>query len=113
MLRTFAYVRVSTIGRRPKTRSRKSTRQAAVPPLRSGAVSPGLMDRLESGHVLIVTKLDRLGRDAIDVSTTVSSLPNLIYRHSKQSSRQRSLVAGNDQPMRSRNSQAPINQAAA
>lgn len=33
-----------------------------------------LMDRLESGDILIVTKLDRLGRDAIDVSTTVKAL---------------------------------------
>jgi len=29
---------------------------------------------MERGDVLIVTKLDRLGRDAIDVSTTVASL---------------------------------------
>ena len=33
-----------------------------------------LLDRMEKGDVLIVTKLDRLGRDAIDVSRTVSSL---------------------------------------
>lgn len=36
-----------------------------------------LMDRLESGDVLIVTKLDRLGRDAIDVSTTVKALSGM------------------------------------
>lgn len=35
------------------------------------------MDRLESGDVLIVTKLDRLGRDAIDVSTTVKTLSEM------------------------------------
>ena len=38
------------------------------------------MDRLESGDVLIVTKLDRLGRDAIDVSTTVKALAEIGVR---------------------------------
>lgn len=33
-----------------------------------------LLDRMEPGDVLIVTKLDRLGRDAIDVSSTVKML---------------------------------------
>lgn len=33
-----------------------------------------LIDRLEHGDVLVVTKLDRLGRNAIDVSTTVAQL---------------------------------------
>lgn len=33
-----------------------------------------LVDRLEPGDILIVTKLDRLGRDAIDVSSTVKAL---------------------------------------
>jgi putative DNA-invertase from lambdoid prophage Rac len=32
------------------------------------------MEKMEQGDVLIVTKLDRLGRDAIDVSSTVASL---------------------------------------
>ncbi|UVC19264.1 recombinase family protein [Mesorhizobium onobrychidis] len=36
-----------------------------------------LIDRLESGDVLIVTKLDRLGRDAIDVSSTVRTLAEM------------------------------------
>lgn len=35
------------------------------------------MDKLEASNVLIVTKLDRLGRDAIDVSTTVGKLEEL------------------------------------
>lgn len=35
-----------------------------------------LVDRLESGDVLIVTKLDRLGRNAMDVRTTVERLAN-------------------------------------
>lgn len=39
-----------------------------------------LMDKLEAGDVLIVTKLDRLGRDAIDVSTTVGKLEELGVR---------------------------------
>ncbi|MBR7559950.1 recombinase family protein, partial [Mycobacterium tuberculosis] len=39
-----------------------------------------LMDKLESGDVLIVTKLDRLGRDAIDVSTTVKALAEMGVR---------------------------------
>ena len=38
------------------------------------------MDRLESGDVLIVTKLDRLGRDAIDVSSTVRTLAEMGVR---------------------------------
>jgi len=33
-----------------------------------------LVDRLESGDVLIVTKLDRLGRNAMDVRATVEML---------------------------------------
>lgn len=33
-----------------------------------------LLDRLEAGDVLLVTKLDRLGRNAMDVRTTVERL---------------------------------------
>ncbi len=33
-----------------------------------------LLDRLESGDVLIVTKLDRLGRNAMDIRKTVEQL---------------------------------------
>lgn len=39
-----------------------------------------LMDKMESGDILIVTKLDRLGRDAIDVSTTVKTLAEMGVR---------------------------------
>ena len=36
-----------------------------------------LLDKMEKGDVLVVTKLDRLGRDAIDVSVTVAKLENI------------------------------------
>jgi DNA invertase Pin-like site-specific DNA recombinase len=38
-----------------------------------------LLDRLEPGDVLVVTKLDRLGRNVTDVGSTVAKLPNLGY----------------------------------
>jgi putative DNA-invertase from lambdoid prophage Rac len=86
--RTFAYVRVSTTGQ--TTENQIHEIEAAgfhVEPRRivtetvSGSTAIAqrrgfakLMDRLEAGDVLIVTKLDRLGRDAIDVSSTVKAL---------------------------------------
>lgn len=39
-----------------------------------------LVDRLESGDVLIVTKLDRLGRSALDVRSTVDKLASMGVR---------------------------------
>jgi putative DNA-invertase from lambdoid prophage Rac len=39
-----------------------------------------LLDKMERGDVLVVTKLDRLGRDAIDVSTTVAKLEEMGIR---------------------------------
>ena len=39
-----------------------------------------LLDRLEAGDVLVVTKLDRLGRDAMDVGATVAKLAGLGVR---------------------------------
>ena len=94
MPRTFAYVRVSTTGQ--TTENQIQEIEAAgfhVEPRRivtetiSGSVAIAqrrgfsrLMDKLESGDVLIVTKLDRLGRDAIDVSTTVRKLEELGVR---------------------------------
>lgn len=88
MSRTFAYVRVSTTGQTVENQiSEISAAGFLVEPRRiisetiSGSTPavkrPGfmkLLDRMEPGDVLIVTKLDRLGRDAIDVSTTVKQL---------------------------------------
>ena len=94
MPRTFANVRVSTTGQ--TTENQIQEIEAAgfhVEPRRivtetiSGSVAIAqrrgfsrLMDKLEAGDVLIVTKLDRLGRDAIDVSTTVRKLEELGVR---------------------------------
>lgn len=39
-----------------------------------------LLDKLESGDVLVVTKLDRLGRNAMDVRATVEALTGLGVR---------------------------------
>ncbi|MGN6232002.1 MAG: recombinase family protein [Trinickia sp.] len=39
-----------------------------------------LLDRLETGDVLVVTKLDRLGRNAMDVRATVEELATLGVR---------------------------------
>lgn len=94
MPRTFAYVRVSTTDQ--TTENQIQEIEAAgfhIEPGRiitetvSGSVAIAqrqgfirLMDKLEAGDVLIVTKLDRLGRDAIDVSTTVGKLEELGVR---------------------------------
>ena len=39
-----------------------------------------LLDRLEPGDVLVVTKLDRLGRNVMDVGSTVAKLAELAVR---------------------------------
>ena len=94
MARTFAYCRVSTVGQTPENQIREI--EAAgfkVGPRRvvsetvsgSSAIEqrPGfmrLLDRLEAEDVLIVTKLDRLGRNAIDVGTTVARLADIGVR---------------------------------
>lgn len=88
MTRTFAYVRVSTFEQ--ETKNQVMEIKAAgfgVEPHRiitetisgSRAIAQRsgfgrLMEKMEQGDVLIVTKLDRLGRDAIDVSSTVARL---------------------------------------
>ncbi len=94
MPRTFAYVRVSTIGQTTENQLQEITAAGfAVEPQRviadtvSGSSAleqrPGfmrLLDKLEQGDVLIVTKLDRLGRSAIDVSSTVQKLGKMGVR---------------------------------
>ncbi|WDC34397.1 recombinase family protein [Escherichia albertii] len=88
MSRIFAYCRVSTLEQTTENQ-RREIKSAGfnVRPQRiieeqiSGSVAaserPGfnrLLDRLESGDVLIVTKLDRLGRNAMDIRKTVEQL---------------------------------------
>ncbi len=88
MSRVFAYCRVSTFDQ--NTANQRMEIQTAgfdVHPQRfieehiSGSVAacerPGfirLLDRMESGDILIVTRLDRLGRNAIDIRKTVEQL---------------------------------------
>ncbi|HFW2960625.1 TPA: recombinase family protein, partial [Salmonella enterica subsp. enterica serovar Birkenhead] len=88
MSRVFAYCRVSTMEQTTENQRREI--EAAgfiVQPQRlieehiSGSVAAGerpgftrLLDRMENGDVLIVTKLDRLGRNAIDIRKTVEQL---------------------------------------
>jgi putative DNA-invertase from lambdoid prophage Rac len=88
MSRVFAYCRVSTLEQTTENQRREiESAGFAVIPQRmieehiSGSVAaserPGftrLLDRMENGDVLIVTKLDRLGRNAMDVRKTVEQL---------------------------------------
>jgi putative DNA-invertase from lambdoid prophage Rac len=94
MARVFAYARVSTPSQTPENQIREIEAAGfAVEPRRiiietiSGSTAiakrPGfakLIDRLEAGDVMVVSKLDRLGRDAIDVSATVARLENMGVR---------------------------------
>ncbi|EBV7123884.1 recombinase family protein [Morganella morganii] len=88
MSRVFAYCRVSTLEQ--STENQRREIEAAgfnIRPQRiieeqiSGSVAAGerpgfnrLLDRMENGDVLIVTKLDRLGRNAMDIRKTVEQL---------------------------------------
>jgi putative DNA-invertase from lambdoid prophage Rac len=88
MSRTFAYARVSTTGQTTDNQVREIEaagfqvdKRRVVAETISGSVSaiqrPGftkLLDRVEEGDVLLVTKLDRLGRNAMDVRATVELL---------------------------------------
>lgn len=94
MSRVFAYCRVSTADQ--VTANQRQEIEAAgfaiesrrvIEERISGSVAsserPGfkrLIDRLEPGDVLVVTKLDRLGRNAMDVRTTVERLENMEVR---------------------------------
>jgi putative DNA-invertase from lambdoid prophage Rac len=94
MSRTFAYARVSTSEQEVGNQVAEITAAGfAVEPHRiitetiSGSVAISqrpeftrLLDKMEHGDVLIVTKLDRLGRDAIDVASTVAQLEELGIR---------------------------------
>lgn len=94
MSRVFAYCRVSTLDQTTDNQVGEIASSGfAVQPSRvvaetvSGSVPaserPGfgkLLDRLEGGDVLVVTKLDRLGRNAMDVRATVEALTGLGVR---------------------------------
>ena len=88
MARVFAYCRVSTTDQSPKNQALeikaagfKIESRRLIEESISGSVAaaerPGFMklvDRMEKGDVLVVTKLDRLGRNAMDVRATVELL---------------------------------------
>lgn len=88
MARTFAYCRVSTADQTPDNQVREleaagfsidpkrvvaETVTGSVPAMERDGFSR-LIDRLEDGDVLVVTKIDRLGRNAMDVRATVDRL---------------------------------------
>lgn len=86
MSRVFAYARVSTnLQVTENQREEIAAAGYAIAPARyieekvSGSVAalqrPGfarLMDKMEAGDTLVVTKIDRIGRDSIDVQQTVA-----------------------------------------
>lgn len=94
MPRTFAYLHVSTPGQTTDNQLAEITAAGfAIEPRRvvaetvSGSVAAvqrrgfaRLLDRLEAEDVLVVTKLDRLGRNAIDVGATVARFADLGVR---------------------------------
>ncbi|PZN97025.1 MAG: resolvase [Alphaproteobacteria bacterium] len=88
MARTFAYCRVSTTDQTTDNQVREieaagfaveakrivvETVSGSVPAMERKGFAR-LRDKLEAGDVLIVTKLDRLGRNAMDVRATVDAL---------------------------------------
>lgn len=92
--RTFAYCRVSTDGQTTDNQIQEIAAAGfSVAPQRviaetvSGSVEASqrrgfakLLNKLEAGDVLIVTKLDRLGRNAMDVRATVEDLSGMGVR---------------------------------
>ncbi|CAN7226555.1 recombinase family protein [Variovorax sp. LjRoot175] len=94
MSRVFAYCRVSTAEQTTDNQIHEiASAGFSVSPQRtiaetvSGSVATSqrqgfcrLVDRLETGDVLVVTKLDRLGRNAMDVRGTVEALAGMGVR---------------------------------
>lgn len=88
MSRTFLYCRVSTSTQFTENQVQQVKASGfdvqasrVIEEIISGSIAanerPGfqkLLERIEPGDVLIVTKLDRLGRNAMDVRTTVEQL---------------------------------------
>jgi putative DNA-invertase from lambdoid prophage Rac len=94
MSRTFAYVRVSTAEQTTENQIAeiqnagfKVDRRRIVSEVVSGSSAieqrrgfMKLLDRLEHDDVLVVTKMDRLGRTAMDVASTVAKLSKMGVR---------------------------------
>ena len=94
MARTFAYCRVSTVEQTCENQIQEIEaagfhidQRRVIAETVSGSTSAlerkgfrQLMDRLEWDDVLIVTKLDRLGRNAMDVRATVERLAEMQVR---------------------------------
>lgn len=94
MSRVFAYCRVSTAEQTTSNQAQEIAAAGfAVTPARivaetiSGSTAASeragfgkLLDKLEAGDVLVVTKLDRLGRNAMDVRATVERLAEMKVR---------------------------------
>ena len=94
MPRTFAYLRLSITGQTTdnqlqeiKAAGFKVEPRRVITETVSGNVATSqrrgftrLLDRLEPGDVLVVTKLDRLGRNVMDVGSTVTRLAELGVR---------------------------------
>lgn len=94
MPRTFAYCRVSTADQTTDNQVREiAAAGLSIEPQRviaetvSGSVAAmqrqgfaKLLERLEAGDVLVTTKLDRLGRNAMDVRQTVEHLESIGVR---------------------------------
>lgn len=94
MSRTFAYCRVSTIDQTAENQIAEirsagfnidarrivtETVSGSVPAMKRKEFR-ALVDRLDWEDVLIVTKLDRLGRNAMDVRMTVEELARIYVR---------------------------------
>src|ERR1700727_2912370 len=88
MSRIFAYVRVSTDGQTTENQIQEIQnagfaiqKQRVVSEVVSGSSAAEtrrgfvqLLNKLENDDVLVVTKLDRLGRNAMDIRATVEKL---------------------------------------
>lgn len=91
MPRTFAYARVSTIQQEVSNQIKEieaagfaiekhrivTEKISGSLPIAQRKGFARLLDKMEKGDVLVVTKMDRLGRNAIDVSTTVAKLEKI------------------------------------
>lgn len=91
MSRVFAYCRVSTVDQTTENQAQEIAAAGfTVSPQRtimetvSGSVEAAaregfgkLLNKLEAGDILVVTKLDRLGRNAMDVRCTVEALTGM------------------------------------